>query len=187
MKKQKKSERPKKHTKEFSPKEWKKKYYPIPADHPSLNKETRASLLKAVDHSIAKWEGLASIKVKDLDLGQLPRLLPPADLQPMTHIENRLGLDIDSLSCALCNRILMLCNRCPLYYAQGRVVCGSDYQPNTFSQFCDAPDIKASSKAAKKMVKSLKKARKLAEHPEFPFHAVDISVNKKEQAFLDSL
>lgn len=163
--------------KEFSAQEWKKKYYSIPANHSSLNKETRESLLKAVDHSITKWKGLATIK--DIDVSVIP---------PFTAVEELIELKIDSDSCALCMRTGTNCSRCPLYYAQGNYSCG-EYRigleaEEPYGKAFDAENLSSFIKAAKAMVKNLKKARKIAENPKFPYSQV---LSEKEHDYLDRL
>jgi hypothetical protein len=175
--------------KEFSAKEWKKKYYPISAGHSSLNKETRESLLKAVDHSITKWEGLTTIKAKDIDVRVI---------SPFTAVEELIELQIDSDSCALCMRTGTNCPRCPLYYAQGNLSCGGielllneEVTEEPFGKAMDAEDYSSFIKAAKEMVKNLKKARKIAENPKFPYsipYSKDLTdITDNEHEYLDSL
>jgi hypothetical protein len=95
-------------------KDWKAKYYPVPA-----SKFRKSDWSEALEHSIAKWRGLRPSVLKryhiELSYGKL------------LDVNDRLLLEINDKSCALCQRAgrhrAKSCDTCPLYEIRGGAQC----------------------------------------------------------------
>ena len=97
----------------MSLREWKKTYYPVPADQI----KTQAA---AVDHSILKWSGLRSKVLQEYGVERYESLL-------YVEQEDR-GFVVATKTCALCcldsrEVATPACTTCPLYKSRGNVSC----------------------------------------------------------------
>lgn len=96
-------------------KTWKKEFYPITA-----KQAARGSVIKALQHSIQKWEGLKKSNLRKYGVEtnlSFHRILDDDDCH----------MNIDAESCALCHKFYMKndgsCEGCPLYNVRGETRC----------------------------------------------------------------
>jgi hypothetical protein len=107
--------------------EWKKKFYPIPAN--------MVSKKDALAHSLKKWEGLLSRNLKKFNLEIVDSTLY-SDIGEDEEDELR----IDSDSCALCNWYMDIpgkryCENCPLYKIRKGIACDDKSETEKFSPY----------------------------------------------------
>jgi len=128
----------------MSMKSWKKEFYPV-----KPNK--KMSKLKAIQHSLTKWEGLLRKNLKkhgiEVDFW--------GDIREM-GVELFL---VDADSCALCCKYMYQgdpvdkpCVTCPLYKTLGKC-CGEGDENDPFTKWKDESDPKPMIRALKKCLK----------------------------------
>lgn len=86
---------------------WESEFYPSPAD------EASGSEREALDHSLRKWIGLRPENLERHGLRRFDRKLT----------DGLYRFDVDSTSCALCERHSMVCDTCSLTEANGGFSC----------------------------------------------------------------
>lgn len=107
-------------------KTWKQKFYPITA-----KQAARGGVVKAVQHSLLKWEGLRDKNLKKHGIEYV-----------YAYFDSRItdgksAMDIDARSCSLCEKFAdapNYCRKCPIYESRGEVRCdmpkkGEDASP----------------------------------------------------------
>jgi len=133
----------------MSMKSWKEEFYPV---RPSK----KMSKLKAIQHSLTKWEGLLQKNLKKHKV----RVAIFWDLVD-THENSEESPEyfmIDADSCALCvkymdeDSMVHLCISCPLYNTLGKC-CGAGEPDDPFTRWKDESDPKPMIKALKKCLK----------------------------------
>ncbi len=102
---------------------WIRKYYPHLAD----SDEATQSDLAAARHSLRKWKGLrpAALRRHGCELSEISNNV----ICPSTLAER--VLQINSRSCALCQRYDDECSQCPLYETLGGRPCDQSDHPGT--------------------------------------------------------
>jgi len=107
---------------------WKKEFYPVPADDPSIDTSMKATL-----HSLQKWIGL---RKENLNKHSVYMFAGYVDdfLDFKSSIDP--GLCINADSCALCKIFRNSCFECPLYQVRTRP-CDKCLEEETYSPFSD--------------------------------------------------
>ena len=123
-------------TKELTYKDWKKKYYPIPAS------AAKYSTLDAAEHSLLKWTGLYPSVLEKYKLYKLSGKI--------RNLDDKLIIELNDTTCALCKRFKH-CDTCPIKEEIGSACSLSFNDP--YSYFIKFSDPRPMIKLLRKIIR----------------------------------